>query len=101
MTAACAAAANVVQLFLMLFLLLLLLNSLYCFEYHHGEYLVQRVHAASLQPLGDSNAGVGETKLVQDVVHPVRLYLTSGPAYEADGGLQVPSVALKLTPVIL
>ena len=69
------------QLLLQLLLVvLLLLDGLDGLEDHDGEDLVQGVHAAPLEPLGDGDAGVGEPELLQNVIHAVRVDLAPGPA---------------------
>lgn len=52
----------------------------------HREHLVQRVHHAALQPLGDGGAGVVEAELLQDVVHAHRVDLPARPRDEPEGG---------------
>ena len=49
-----------------------------------GQHLVQRVHDAALQPLGDGGAGVVEAQLLQDVVHPHRVDLTARPRDQSE-----------------
>lgn len=48
----------------------------------HRQHLVQRVHHASLQPLGDGRPGVVEAQLLQDVVHADRVDFTARPGDE-------------------
>lgn len=51
----------------------------------HRQHLVQRVHHASLQPLGNRGPGVVEAQLLQDVVHAHRVDLTPRPGDEPEG----------------
>lgn len=51
----------------------------------HREHLVQRVHHAALQPLGDGRPGVVEAKLLQDVVDAHRVDLPARPRDEPEG----------------
>lgn len=53
----------------------------------HREHLVQRVHHAALQPLGDGGPGVVEAQLLQDVVHAHRVDLPARPRDESRGGV--------------
>ena len=71
------------------------------FEHYHRQDLVQRVHTAALQPLGDRRPRVVEPEPLEDVVDSVGLDLASGPADQPDGGLEVPGVTLELAPVVL
>lgn len=50
----------------------------------HRQHLVQRVHHASLQPLGDGRPGVVEAQLLQDVVHADRVDFTARPGDEPE-----------------
>lgn len=52
----------------------------------HREHLVQRVHHAALQPLGDGGPGVVEAELLQDVVHAHRVDLPARPGDEPGEG---------------
>lgn len=52
----------------------------------HRQHLVQRVHHAALQPLGDGGASVVEAQLLQDVVHAHRVDLPARPRDESVGG---------------
>ena len=44
-----------------------------------GNDLVDGVKTAPLHPLGDGHAGVLEAQLLQDVIHPHRIYLLPSP----------------------
>lgn len=43
------------------------------------ENFVERVHEATLHPLGDSDSSVGEAQLLQNIVGPDRIDLCAGP----------------------
>lgn len=65
-------------------LLLLVLQRRAQFLDEHRQHLVQRVHHASLQPLGDGRPGVVEAQLLQDVVHADRVDFTARPGDEPE-----------------
>lgn len=66
------------------FLLLLVLQGRAQFLDENGEHLVQGVHHAPLEPLGDCSPGVMEAQFLQDVVHSYRVNLASGPGDEPE-----------------
>lgn len=67
------------------FLLLLVLQGRAQLLDEHRQHLVQGVHHAALQPLGDGGAGVVEAQLLQDVVHTDGVDLPAGPGDQPAG----------------
>lgn len=55
----------------------------------HRQHLVQRVHHAPLQPLGNGGAGVVEAQFLQDVVHAHRVDLAPRPGDEPEDARDV------------
>ena len=54
-------------------------RDLHGFLDEHGQHLVEWVHRAALQPLGDGATRVTEAQLVEDEVHTVRLDTPARP----------------------
>lgn len=79
-------------LFVSAFLLLLVLEGGAQLLDEHGQHLVQWVHHAPLQPLGNRSPGVVEAQFLQDVVHAHRVDLTSCPGDKPEDGGNVPSL---------
>ncbi len=98
-----------------------LLNNLNSSEDDDRQDLVQGIHATPLDPLRNSGSGMGKPKALEYEVDTIRLNLeefplikqslnyvksrvkdlTPCPTDKSDCGLEMPSVALKVSPIIL
>lgn len=95
---------------MLLILLLLLRIAGSCFGFvltHHEKqlqhkqrlHLVEWIHKAALQPLWYGGACMTEAQLIEYVIHAVGFNRLASPGEQTHSGLQMPSLAFKVTPI--
>lgn len=68
-------------------------------QHEQRLHLVEWIHKAALQPLWYGGACMTEAQLIEYIVHAVGFNRLASPREQTHSGLQMPSLAFKVTPV--